>query len=108
MGLSLLTVLSTKHTSANCTVHPPTPRKVCARSVGLLILVLGNELNSRSELKRELVKWKKGQNEIQKRNDERHVRYLEMFYRVIGDIEGDETNRTGAVLGERTAENFPR
>lgn len=31
-----------------------------------------------------------------------------MFYRVIGDIEGDETNRTGAVLGERTAENFPR
>lgn len=54
------------------------------------------------------MKWKKGQNEIQKRNDERHVRYLEMFYRVIGDIEGDETNRTGAVLGERTAENFPQ
>lgn len=65
---------------------PAPPREVCARSVGLLVLVLGNKFNSRLELKRELVKWKKGQNEIQKRNDKRHIRYFEMFCRVALEI----------------------
>lgn len=87
-GLNLLTVLSTKHTSANWTVHPrPAPGGLCQIcGVGLLVLVLGNKFNSRLELKRELVKWKKGQNEIQKRNEKRHIRYFEMFYRVALEI----------------------
>lgn len=54
--------------------------------MGLLVLVLWNKFNSRLELKRELVKWKKGQNEIQKRNDKRHIRYFEVFYRVALEI----------------------
>lgn len=37
------------------------------------------EFNSRLELKRESVKWKKGQNEIWKRNYKRHTRYFKMF-----------------------------
>lgn len=55
-----------------------------------------SQYNSRLELNRELVKWRKGR--LKYREDKRHTEYCKIFYRVSGGQEGNEQHETEASL----------